>query len=99
MGDRVEILKRWGFPHLQRHGVTLVAREHAWACVQRILATGCRFYGYDSFILSDTSIQPVLEFSPDWSQGTPPSLEVLASQLGSHPHTISHYEFVFEDPD
>jgi len=99
MAHRDEILKRWGFPHWQRYGVTLVAREHARECIERILANECRFYGYDSFIVTDTTIQPVLDFSPDWSRGPVPSLEELASQLDSHPPTITHYEFVFEDPE
>lgn len=97
MADREDILKRWGFPHWQRHGVTLVAREDALACVKRILDAGCRFYGYDSFIVAGQTIQPVLDFSPDWSRGPVPSLEDLMSQLASHPKNITHYKFVFED--
>ena len=99
MANREEILKRWRFPHWQRHGVTLVAREDALQCVERILGSGCRFYGYDSFILAGNSIQPVLDFSPDWSRGPVPSIEELKFQLASHPESITHYEFVFEDPD
>jgi hypothetical protein len=99
MAERREILERWGFPHWQRSGVTLVARDHARTCVERILATGCRFYGYDSFIVTDATIQPVLDFSPDWSRRPVPSLDQILSQLASHPATITHYEFVFEDPE
>src|SRR6188768_4289682 len=89
---------RWGFPHWQWHGVTLVAREDAPACVGRILETGCRFYGYDSFAVSGETIQPFMEFSPDWSGGSVPSLDELLVQLAAHPTIITHYEFVFEDP-
>lgn len=99
MAHREDILKRWGFPHWRRHGVTLVARDDARACVERILDTGCRFYGYDSLIVSGETIQPVLGFSPDWSRGPVPSLAELMSQLASHPQNITHYEFVFEDPE
>jgi hypothetical protein len=97
MAKREDILHRWDFPHWQRHGVTLVARENALACVERILETGCRFYGYDSFIVSQDTIQPVMDFSPDWSRGPVPSLGELRMQLASHPGEITHYEFVFED--
>jgi len=98
MAKRSEILHRWNFPHWQRHGVTLVARENARACIERILETGCSFYGYDSFIVSGDTIQPVMDFSPDWSRGPVPSLGELLTQFNSHPGTITHYEFVFEDP-
>jgi hypothetical protein len=99
MAAREEILKRWNFPHQQDHGVTLVARADAPACVQRIVASGCRFYGYDSFIVDGHTIQPVMEFSPDWSGQPPPPLEKILSQLSSHPSNITHYEFVFEDTE
>ena len=69
------------------------------ACVQRIVASGCRFYGYDSFIVDGHTIQPVMEFSPDWSEQPPPPLEKILSQLSAHPSSITHYEFVFEDAD
>jgi hypothetical protein len=49
---------------------TLVAREHAPACVEHIIENGCRFYGYDAFIVDGDTIQPVMESSPDWSEGT-----------------------------
>ena len=96
MADGGELLKRWGIPHKQRHGAPLVARDHAQACVERIVKTGCRFYGYDAFIVADETIQPVLEFSPDWSRGPVPSLSELVSEFASHPEAITHYEFVFE---
>lgn len=99
MADREQILQQWNFPHWQRHGVTLVSREDALACIKRIHSTGCRFYGYDSFIVIGDSIQPVLEFCADWSRGPVPSLEQLRTELASHPESITHYEFVFEDPE
>jgi len=99
MAGRDEILKRWNFPHRDNHGVTLVAREHAPACVERIVSTGCRFYGYDSFIVRGDSIQPVMEFSPDWSRGPVPGLQDILAQLALHPSDITDYEFVFEDPE
>lgn len=98
MAKRDAILLRWGFPFWQRHGVTLVARADAPACVERILENGCLFYGYDSFIVSGEFIQPVMDFSPDWSRGPVPSLDELLMQLATHPTNITHYEFVFEDP-
>ena len=97
MAKRDEILHRWGFPHWQRHGVTLVAREDAPACVAQIVKTHCRFYGYDSFIVSGDTIQPLMDFSPDWSRSPVPSLAELLVQLAAHPTSITHYEFVFED--
>ena len=96
MADRQQILQRWNFPHQQDHGVTLVARADAPACVERIIASGCRFYGY-AFIVDGHTIQPVMEFSPDWSKGPVPSFETILAQLSSHPTNITHYEFVFED--
>jgi len=99
MADREEILKRWQFPHRQHYGVTLVARQDAAACVERIVRGGFRFYGYDSFIVCDQSIQPVMEFSPDWSNGPLPPLQDILAQLASHPSEITDYEFVFEDSE
>ena len=97
VADRQELLERWKFPYRQDHGVTLVTRANARCCVERILSSGCRFYGYDSFIVSGDTIQPVMEFSPDWSRGRVPSLDEITAQLASHPSIITHYEFVFED--
>jgi hypothetical protein len=99
MAGREEILKRWNFPHRQDHGVTLVARQDAPACVERIVRSGCRFYGYDSFIVRGESIQPVMEFSPDWSNRPVPPLQDILAQLASHPNDITDYEFVFEDAE
>ena len=97
MSDRSKLLKKWNFPHVQRHGVTLVARADAIPCVQRILANGCRFYGYDSFTISpDGKIQPHMELSPSWAADSAPSLESLVSDLQAHPPGVTHYEFVFE---
>ena len=75
----------------------MVAREDAPACVAQIVKTHCRFYGYDSFIVSGDTIQPLMDFSPDWSRGPVPSLAELLVQLAAHPTSITHYEFVFED--
>ena len=97
MAGRKEILERWKFPYRQDHGVTLVARRDAPACVQRILDSGCRFYGYDAFRVEGESIQPFMEFSPDWSNGRVPPLQDILAQLASHPNEITDYEFVFED--
>jgi len=99
MAGREEILKRWSFPHRDDHGVTLVARGDAPACVARIVRSGCRFYGYDSFIVRGKTIQPVMEFSPDWSRTPVPSLPDILAQLASHPDDITDYEFVFEDAE
>ena len=97
MANGQKILERWEFPHWQKQGVTLVARSDGRACVERILNSGCRFYGYDAFRVDGENIQPVLEFSFDWSDKPVPSFEVIIGQLASHPNTITHYEFVFED--
>jgi hypothetical protein len=90
-------LERWSFPHVQRHGVTLVTRSEAVACVERIFAESCRFYGYDSFtVFPDGKIQPHMEWSPSWNQGGTPSLAAVLAELASHPAGVTHYEFVFE---
>jgi hypothetical protein len=99
MAGRQEILERWNFPHRQDHGVTLVAREHPRACVERIVKSRCRFYRYDSFRVDGDTIQPFMEFSPDWSNGPVPPLEDILAQLASHPSDITDYEFVFEDAE
>ncbi len=97
MADRRELLEAWGFPHTQRHGVTLVARPDAIPGVQRTLASGCRFYGYDSFtVFSDDKIQPHMEWSPSWDGGSAPALDALVADLQFHPTGVTHYEFVFE---
>ena len=97
MADRRELLEAWGFPHVQRHGVTLVARADAISCIERIYASGARFYGYDSFtVFSDGKIQPHMELSPSWDAGSSPPLEALIADLQSHPVGVTHYEFVFE---
>lgn len=97
MADRRELLEAWRFPHTQSHGVTLVARADAIPCVQRIFASGCRFYGYDSFaVFPDGTIQPHMEWSPSWDGGSAPPLDLLIADLQSHPVGVTHYEFVFE---
>jgi len=98
MAKRREILERWKFPYLQHHGVTLVARKDAPACVARIFADSCRFYGYEAFtLLPDNKIQPHLDWSPSWPRGTTPSQQAIISELASHSPEVTHYEFVFED--
>jgi hypothetical protein len=96
MAKSVEMLKQWKFPYRERHGLALIARADAAACVRKIVDSGCRFYGYDSFIISDNTIQPVSDLSADWSEATPPPLHKILSQLSEHPSEITHYEFVFE---
>lgn len=97
MAHRRELLQAWNFPHSQRHGVTLVARADAVPCVRRIIADGCRFYGYDSFtVFADGKIQPHLEWSPSWAVGATPSLDAIVAELQSHSDDVTHYEFVFE---
>jgi hypothetical protein len=97
MAHRRELLEAWEFPHTQRHGVTLVARADAVPCIQRIVASGCRVYGYDSFtVFPDGKIQPHMEWSPSWDSGSAPRLDTLIADLQSHPAVITHYEFVFE---
>ncbi|WP_339509876.1 hypothetical protein [Pseudomonas sp. RL_15y_Pfl2_60] len=97
MANRRKLLETWSFPHVQRYGVTLVARSDAAACVERIFAEDCRFYGYDSFtVLPDGKIQPHMEWSPSWSQGATPLLAALLAELQLHPAGVTHYEFVFE---
>jgi len=97
MAKRRELLETWEFPHHQQHGVTLVAREDAVACVRRIYAERCRFYGYDAFtVFPDGSIQPHMEWSPSWDQQSMPSQDTLVEALNAHPAEVTHYEFVFE---
>ena len=97
MANRRELLEAWSFPHTQRHGVTLVSRSDAAACVRRIIGEGCRFYGYDSFtIFADNTIQPHMGCSPSWSNGTHPPLAEIVAELAAHPTDVTHYEFVFE---
>src|SRR5688572_25824139 len=90
--DREELLKRWGFPHKQRHGVTLVSRKDAAACVTRIYKESCRFHGYDAFTIHpDNKIEPHLEWSPSWERGETPTREVVLDQLNGHPPEVTHY--------
>lgn len=97
MADHCELLETWGFPHIQKHGLTLVARADAIPCVRRIFASGCRFYGYDSFTaFPDGKIQPHMEWSPGWDEGSALTPDELIGDLQSHPAGITHYEFVFE---
>lgn len=97
MVDRRKLLEEWDFPHAQRHGVTLVARQDAIACVKRITAEGCLFYGYDTFTLfPDGQIQPHMEWSPSWASGSTPPLATIIADLQSHPPGVTHYELVFE---
>ena len=79
MADREELLQAWSFPHMQHHGITLVARADAAACVERIFAEGCSFYGYDSFTLfRDGKIQPHMEKSPSWEKGAAPCSQLCS---------------------
>jgi len=92
-----ELLLAWGVPHTQRHGTTLVAREDATTCVERVYAEGCRFYGYDAFALSSNGdLTPCLEWCPAWEAANAPALKEILETFRSHPETITHYEFVFE---
>ena len=94
MAARQEVLEGWGFPYIQRGGVTLVARTNAPACVELIYSNECCFYGYDAFTVTTQHIQPHLDWSPSWKQA-PPLNEVL-SQIAAHPPEVTHYEFVFQ---
>jgi len=96
MAHRRELLEAWGFPYLQRGGVTLVARADAQACIERIYRENCRFYGYDAFSIAPDWIQPHLRWSNSWKEDEAPTPEALLKQLGSHPAEVTHYEFVFE---
>jgi hypothetical protein len=100
MANRRELLDSWEVPHEQRYGLTLVARKDAAACVRRIIAESCRFYGYDAFTLSpEHKVQPHLDWSASWPAGGIPSLRQILSDLQTHPSAVTHYEFVFEDDD
>ena len=94
MSDWRELLEEWGFPHERRGGVTLVARADAPACIGLIYANRCRFFGYDSFTVTPTTIQPHLTWSPSWNDA-PHQIDLLA-ELSSHPPEVTHYEFVFK---
>jgi hypothetical protein len=96
MKDRRELLQEWSLPHVQRHGVTLVARADAEACLRRVFSEGCDFFGYDAFtVFEDGGIQPHSDFSPSWSGGKCPPLEEVLATLTGHPGGVTHYEFVF----
>ena len=99
MKDWHSLLEEHGFPHIRRSGVTLVSRMDAPACLDLIYANHWQFLGYDSFTVQDNTIQPHLEWSPDWSRsgspGTPPKQAVLA-EIAEHPTYVTHYEFVFK---
>jgi|SRR5215831_11732891 len=98
MATRRAILERWKFPFVQHGGVTLVARDHARNCIERIFAEPCRFYGYDAFtVFPDNKIQPHLDWSASWPRGAAPTFQAVVSALASHPPEVTHYEFVFED--
>ena len=92
-----ELLIRWGIPHLAVSGVTLVPRSESDACVRRIFAEQCSFYGYEGFTLfPDGKYQPHMEWSASWSDtNVPPESEVIA-QLHEAPADVTHYEFVFQ---
>ena len=96
MSDWRDLLEQSSFPHLQRGGVTLVARDNAPDCIALIYERGWRFLGYDSFTLTSEFIQPHLEWSPDWSRTGPPSKESVLAQITAHPAEVTHYEFVFQ---
>ena len=95
--NRQELLESWGFPHLQRHGITLVKREDAARCLARIYAEDLRILGYDAFVLEGKAIQPFAE--RDWSSTgrSRPSLAELQAEIEAHPASVTHYEFVFDD--
>jgi len=92
-----ELLNAWGVPHTQRFGTTLVAREDAPMCLERVYGERCRFYGYDAFILSShNDLTPCMEWCPAWEAAEAPPLEELLNTIRSHPSAVTHYEFVFE---
>ena len=95
MSDWHELLQESGFPHVRRHGVTLVARGDAPACIELIYSSAWRFLGYDAFTVAADSIQPHLEWSDDWSRTNAPGKKELLELLETHPPEVTHYEFVF----
>jgi hypothetical protein len=96
MKNRRELIVEWDFPHVQRFGVTLVARKNWDACVQKIFADGCQFYGYDAFrVFDDGSIQPNGEWDRTWKENTAPKLDEVLIQLTKIQPEITHIEFVF----
>lgn len=100
MANRQELLERWGCPYVQHHGVTLVARDNAAACLDRINAEGRRVFGYDSFTaFPDNSIQPHMDWSPSWSRQDAPEVSDIKKQILNHPLYVTHYEFVFTSDD
>ena len=99
MRDWQSLLEEHAFPHVRRGGVALVTRTDAPACIDLIYANHWQFLGYDSFTVRDNTIQPHLEWSPDWTRsglsGAPPKESVLA-EIAQHPPYVTHYEFVFK---
>ena len=96
MSDRRELLEEFDFTHLQRGGVTLVARQDAATCVALIYRQGWHFLGYDSFTVTSEFIQPHMEWSPDWSRTGAPDMQSVLDELADHPSEVTHYEFVFK---
>ena len=96
MSDHRELLEKFDFPHTQRGGVTLVARQDADSCVALVYRHSWRFLGYDSFTVTSEFIQPHMEWSPDWSRTGAPAMQAVLSELAAHPGEVTHYEFVFD---
>lgn len=84
---------------MQAGGVTLVGKSGVADCIKKIFSENCRFLGYDAFTLhSDGKIQPHLQWSADYSKGSP-SLENTLAWMNDHPDSVTHYELVFRRGD
>jgi hypothetical protein len=100
MKNRRELFVEWDFPHIQRNGVTLVAKNDWVDCVKKILAEGCQYYGHDAFSLFENgSIQPSMEWSGSWPESKVPTFDGIFNQLAGITPDITHIEFVFSKVD
>ena len=83
-------------PFAERNGLTLVAREHALKCINKIFDGSYQFLGLEGFIVfPNGNIQPCLDCIMDCSNKQP-KLDVVINIINSCSPDITHFEFCFE---
>ena len=88
--------KKIGFTPLTREGIVLISKDEIEKCLTTLHSLGLRILGIDSFMVNHNTIQPFVEFSPDWSYEKP-KLEILLTFASSLPSEITHVEIVLDE--
>lgn len=80
----------------ERYNMLLYTKDTVLLAINILQNNGIQLYGFDSFIIKDESIQPFLEFSPDYSNiKSREDIYIIAKQDVIKAYS-NNSEFVFE---